>query len=437
MVDRSDDVLFAAARRAVAMDVDDSGESDDDDGSTLVRLENGGWHVCTGINCPHAVQSRENDHSHVCGLSGRFLGINVEAAHDASWTGRSCTSADPDMQSGTMGSAAWRGKRSAFSASALAYSKAGQMTVDDVTFQVQAPASAANASTGASDDAKDVKRGAPCIVDIDEQALETQRRTKALRRITQLQDKSVQTRLINEAATVVVRLFSVVASNKAAVSSKDDRAVSGSAATLNDPRLENYDFVLNMALRRYAARCKEKRVAPSLSEIHDVCLASNKFVKQRKKNSQGRVDAGALRKIAVSGKTIELCSQLIFTLWSAICSTPYFVQHQTGDSYRPFAAGVMYALKRGLRLPNNVTLVPAVEILANQLPTLRSSTATPAARQLQQSSHRGLCAIARGISSIETMSSDDQREIMKKLKIVAGIAARLVNFVTDAAKAVG
>ena len=138
-----------------------------------------------------------------------------------------------------------------------------------------------------------------------------------------------------------------------------------------------------------------------------------------------------VRRIATSGKTVELCSLLILTLWTALCTTPYFVKSQTGDSFRPFAAGVMHALKRGLRLPNNMILVPAVEELADQLPTLRSHTATAAAKQLQQASHRGLCAIQRGLASIDSMPEDEQRESLQQLRRVSDVAARLSKFVSE------
>jgi len=187
-------------------------------------------------------------------------------------------------------------------------------------------------------------------------------------------------------------------------------------------------------VKRYAARCRECRETPTMLGIHDVCIAANQFVKQRQRKAAERASSSKSnasdRKIASNGKTIELCSQLILNLWVAVCTTPYFVEHQSGDSFRPFAAGVMYALKRGLRLPNNMVLVPAVEQLAKHLPTLRSSTATPAARQLQQASHRGLCAIQRGIASIDTMSDEEQKVALDQLRIVSSTATRLSNFVS-------
>jgi hypothetical protein len=78
-----------------------------------------------------------------------------------------------------------------------------------------------------------------------------------------------------------------------------------------------------------------------------------------------------------------------------------------------------------------MVLVPAIEEIASQLPTLRSSTATNAARQLQQASHRGLCAIQRGLASIDTMSTEEQFVAIKQLKVVSSVANRLAGFVKE------
>lgn len=469
----SDDKLFALALKSIALgggkwdiescdeesskeDVLEDIEGDEDSSCMVVRLSTGQWHVCKGMKCAHVEMSNEGDRQYTCRLSGRVVSGCQESAHDASWTGRSCTSADPDMQSGAVsGVSAWKGKRNAFSASAAAYAVASHMTIEDISFGAQAPSSPLDGSEAVCDsdrvlqsaeeanlssqkDAQDPKRGAPCIVDVDEEALNNQKREKALKRIASLQDNAVQARLRSDASSVVVKLFSVTNSSRQSPQqqlahiSKKDRAVSGGAVTLSDPRLENYDFVLNMAFKRYAARCKEQGCSPTVSEIHDVCIAANQFVKQRRREAQDRTaSATSSRKIAMNGITVDYCSQLILTLWCAMCTTPYFVGNQTGDSFRPFAAGVMYAFKRGLRLPNNMILVPAIEEIASQLPTLRSSTATNAAKQLQQASHRGLCSIQRGIASIDTMSPEEQAVAIKKLKVVSGVAARLSRFVRE------
>jgi len=431
--------------RATDAEVSEEEESVyDQSGSTVVQLRDGSWHVCRGMNCPHREQSTDTDRLFICRLSGGVIACAHEASQDSSWTGRSCGSADPDMQSSALGGASWRSKRSAFAASAAAYNMARSMSAKgnsydnvDSSFENMSAATSSSVSGPAEEPAKntkDGKRGAPCVVDVDDLAVQSCRRNKALRRIASLKERSVQSRLLTDASTVVVKLFSVIPPlpKASAAASKRDQAVSGGAGALEDPRLENYDFVLNMAFKRYAARCKERRETPTMIGIHDVCIAANQFVKQRQRKAAAWVSSksnASDRKIVSNGKTIELCSQLILNLWAAMCTTPYFVEHQSGDSFRPFAAGVMYALKRGLRLPNNMVLVPAVEPLAKYLPTLRSAIATPAARQLQQASHRGLCVIQRGIASIDTMSKEEQQVALDQLRIVSTTATRLSNFV--------
>ena len=407
-------------------------------GATVVRLDDGRIHVCMGISCPHVQQSTDLEKSYSCKLSGLLVASHVESSHDSSWTGRSCASADPDMNSGAVPQSVWRNKRNAFAASAAAYSNASKINVDDVCAPPHITSKSTSKHTDV-DEEKPIKRGAPNVLDVDEEKLAEQKRTKAIKRVKSLAKNEVQQRLFADAHNIVSKLFSVVAhsttqQSQAAVAKqalRQDAAVSGAAATMEaDPRLENYDFVLNIAIRRYVARCKaEPGCQVSISGIHDVMLASNQFVKKQRTDAAKKRNVVDSRSICMNGQIQELCARMIVTMWSALCTTKYFCEQQTGDSFRPFASGIMYSLKRGLRLPNNMVLVPAIESLANQLPTLRSSTATATARQLQQSSHRGLCAIQRGIASIDKMPAEEQREVIAKLKLTSGIAMKLASFV--------
>lgn len=395
-------------------------DNDDDEGTlpVVVRLPDGGVHVCRGFDCPYAVQSSEVDKAYTCVLSGRLIGTTMEAAHDSSWTGRSCGSADPDMNSGATQVSAWRNKRNAFAASAAAYSRASTMSIDDVVAFDEKPAT----------DPKPIKRGAPCVVDVDEEALSEQKRSKALKRVAALQNRDVQTRLFADASSVVMKLFSVV-STGGKPTKKTDSAIAPATATVDDPRLENYNFVLKMALQRYVARCKHELRLPDLSGIHDVVAAANMFVKERQRTARGRTEALRTRQIVINGQVVEVCARLIFSLWVAMCSTTYFTQCQPGDSFRPFAAGVLYAMKRGVCWKQNLVLVPAIEALSSQLPQLRSTTATPSAKALQQASHKGLCSLHRGLASIDTMDADDRRTVEEQLGVCSRIAVRLESLV--------
>ena len=430
----SNDALFDMLKRSTRLAIEEAWEYDDeseyhsdvDPDAKIVYTEDGSIHVCMGMNCPFLKKAGNADRAFYCDKSGALVSHAIESSHDSAWTGRSCASADPDMNSGAVSQSAWKSKRNAFAASAVAYSRASSISIEEVILTCPLQV--------ALDDDRVVKRGAPCVVDVDDAAVSRQKRAKSLKRMFLLENTDTQTRLLADAQNVVAKLFSTTSQSAAArpekssTAARQDSAVAGAASTLQDPRLENYDFVLSMALKRYVARCKANGDAVSISGIHDTTIATNQFVKERlaESSSTRKVD---MRCIALNGRVHELCAKLIVTMWAALCSTKYFTTSQSSDSFRPFAAGVMYSLKRGLRLPNNKVLVPSILILAENLPALRSTTTTLAARQLHQASHRGLCALHRGLSSIDTMSRDEQTDVMSKLKIVANVANDLDTFI--------
>mgnify|MGYP006985930698 CR=1 FL=1 len=71
-------------------------------------------------------------------------------------------------------------------------------------------------------------------------------------------------------------------------------------------------------------------------------------------------------------------------------------------------------------------VLPVIPELTNYLPTLRSTEVLPCARQLQASSHRGLCSVHRALSSIDAMqSSDEKTQIMEKLEITRRLSVDL------------
>ena len=406
---------------------DDDDDDDDDeaaesaasaDSSAVVfKIGNGQFHVCYGQNCIHAEQSTEDEKSIVCRISGRVISSSFESAHDSSWTGRSCTSADPDMASGAVPSKAWRFKRDAFADSARAYNRAKQLTRDDVDFDEYNVALFATKETSV-EDSKIAKRGAPCVSEINEEAVSEHKRAKAMKRITSLSRREVQSRLNCDAATVVKKLFSVLPQSKP-----------GAENDSKDPRLENYKFVFSIGLKRYAKRCADENEQLSLSTIHDIAICASNYVRERRKDAKIIQDQSKTRMLVVNTRTTDLCGRLIVSIWNAVCNTSHFVENQPGDSFRPFAAGIMYAMKRGIRMKSGLVVVPCIDVLSIHLPTLRSSSGNAEARQLQASSHRGLCAVHRAIASIDSMPIDDQVPVLEKLQVASLISTSLEKFV--------
>jgi hypothetical protein len=413
--------------------------------SVCIDLPCGDVHVCFGTQCPHAEVTAEK--SIVCKLTGRVVGIEHNREQEAGWTGRSVGSANPDDTAGTP-VGGWVKRRDMFAASSAAFQMARSFgDADQRSIQNYTPLPT---RTPKPSDRLPAKRGALCVDDGASPASPSaNRRQRTARRETWTRD-SIE-KLGSVAATVVKDLFIVDEESvpPAAVAQQTANASKSPTPPTPpkpvqqdcDPRLQNLDFVRALALRRYVKACTLGTQRLNMSVIHDVCIHANSFVRAQRKRAEAMAAAvtttasGASsvvvghksrRAACYQGPVRNLLARLIVTLWHAACLTPHMRENRRGnDSFRPFAAGVLYSLKRGVYLEDGTCVVPELDSLAVHLPALRSTYSTPAAKQLQSSSHRGICSLHRSIASIGTMDSGEAVQVHQLLSDAARQAALL------------
>ena len=347
----------------------------------------GDVHACFGMQCPHVRLNHENQY--VCGVSGHVVGVEHACDPDPVWTGRSRTSANPDDTAGTP-IGGWVKRRDMYAASVAAYKMANQ--ISDAEIAPVTPAAPASAPA--------IKRGALCVDEVpDEQP--APKKARSLRK--ESWSREAIDKLAKEAIGVIDKLF--IATPK----TQPD-------APTPDARLQNLEFVKAMAIRKYVRRCVDGESELNLDVLSNVIIHANEFVREQRALAAARRSAVASstatmrsRNNAVfSGQIRNQLSQLIVSLWRASCLTKHFQSAKKGsDSFKPFAAGILYSLKRGLYLDDGTCVVPALEELAAHLPALRSASSTPAAKQLQSSSHRGICSIQRALTSISEMDTQE------------------------------
>ena len=190
---------------------------------------------------------------------------------------------------------------------------------------------------------------------------------------------------------------------------------------------------------RYTRACLAAERAPTMTGVHDACVHANEFVREqrrlavaqsatRQSTAANAAGAGAgAEGSSVTGRVRRLVAQLVVNLWAAATLTPYMTQAKRGnDSFRPFAAGVLYQFKRGLYMNDGTCVIPHLPKLAAHLPALRCPNASAAARQLQSCSHRGVCSLHRSLSSVsEATSVRQSRDIADAFAGAARIAAVL------------
>jgi hypothetical protein len=403
--------------------------------SICIELPNGDIHVCYGTQCEHTEITKERQI--VCTCTGRVVGIEHSRDQEAGWTGRSVGSANPDDTAGTpLGG--WVKRRDMFNASAQAWQMARSFgDADHKSLQCYIPPPT---RTAKPQDHVPVKRGALCVDDgVAPTSPSANRRQRTIRRETWTRDAIEKLTAI--ASTVVRDLFIVNEEPPAAQITTSSKPTEEDY----DPRLQNLDFVRSLALRRYVQSSAHGLQRLNLSVINDVCIHANVFVQAQRKRAQAAVFSDATTGAGSSssssksrrqgacyqGPVRSLIARLIVTLWHASCLTPHMCNHRRGnDSFRPFAAGVLYSLKRGVYLEDGTCVVPELDSLAVHLPALRSTHSTPAAKQLQSSSHRGICSLHRSIASITTIDSEETIRQVQQLLIDAARQAALLRELT-------
>ena len=384
----------------------------------IVRLSDGDYHVCFGLTCRDAVI--EKNRQVVCTVSGMIVG-NDPAPHfgDGGWTGRSTTSANPDDSAGVP-VGGWARRRDAFSLSMDAYHVAQSIDDGDVL-----PAKSA-ASTAPSLP-RPSKRGASCV-DVLEEETATRRTNESASK--ELWTTDTWNKLMIDATTIISRLFCNTQALQPAQPASTQESL--------DPRLQNVEFVRRAALMRYGRNCAAGLCALTMDGIHDVCVQANEFVRQQRTLAAKMNDAAqevakggktkrTIRGDRISGQQKTSIAELIVSLWRAVTYTPYMKQgKKSNDSFRPFAAGVLYTFKRGLYLEDGTCIIPQLPTLAALLPALRCPKASVAARQLQSSSHRGVCSLLRAISSLSEASDPTEKKQIKQAFASAAQTAALL-----------
>jgi hypothetical protein len=396
--------------------------------TTCTVLPDGDVHVCYGMQCPHAEVTKEKQI--VCLLTGRVVGVEHSREQEAGWTGRSVGSANPDDTAGTP-IGGWVKRRDMFNASSQAWQMARSFgEADQASSKPYMPLPTRPAKPA---ERLPTKRGALCV-DVgtttttttttdDAQSLSppSHRRQRVGRRETWTRD-AVEKLTMEAHSQVINKLFII----------DDEISTTSAEPEARDPRLENLEFVRTLALRRYVNACVKGLQRLNLNVLNDVCIHANAFVRARRAEASSEASAATdsskdkRRGACYQGPVRNLIARLIVGLWHAACLTPHMRDNRKGnDSFRPFAAGVLYSLKRGVYLEDGTCVVPELETLAAHLPALRSTQSTPAARQLQSSSHRGICSLHRSITSIAEMEPDEAAQVRQLLMDAARQAALL------------
>ena len=384
-------------------------ESDEDaheDKFPVFYLSNGGVHVCKGHYCEHLVMNE--DHMYVCKYTGIVHGIELAVDIVESVSGHKPSNC-PDDHAGEPVWGQWKPKKDMFQLSQHAYLVANQMDESKGSLYVD------RASFDKLSTPKQLpKRGARCVDDPAPEKRTSNKRTRHMPPDKDGPDSYIT--LFDDAVDILCKLVNF------------DRKPIGKTKITHDSRLLDKDFLFSIAVKRYVKECLTTGQPPTLDAVHNISIISrNVALEERKK-----VEEASHKVPNILHSTVKkLCCELVVALWTAVFKTLYMTaKKRVSDTFRPFACGVFYALKRGVTLPNGRIIVPALPVsFTKALPVLRSTADNSVAKTLHASSHRGLCTLHRSVSSLTSENThifNDSAFIASKLlSATRGIASKV------------
>ena len=173
--------------------------------------------------------------------------------------------------------------------------------------------------------------------------------------------------------------------------------------------INGLDDLAAQALHRYLHQCQIKRCHPSFSHMHDILLNVNQKRKRMTEQQQAAeifvqrtAESKAPKmKLLISNELRNMVSQLVVRLWECSQKTPFMsAAKRPTDVFRPFAAGVMFGMRRGMRLSNGVVVVPhstSIEKTLQLSEAVRRGTGT---HRIHLLAHRGMSTLQRCIGSL-------------------------------------
>jgi hypothetical protein len=196
-----------------------------------------------------------------------------------------------------------------------------------------------------------------------------------------------------------------------------------------NPHLLDWQGLYDAAVRKYARDASEKRIQPSMDVLHNIAMAVNEIVevercKQRSRQTQ-KEEQKKDTSLSDTRDFVRIVCDLVICLWKECVSSPFFTISGTrcGDSFRIFAMGVIYALKRGVTTRDSTVIVPAIPTFAAALPTAKELLhASPTVRSLHAASHKGMGLLHRTIASVPIGGADvafkDSIRIAERLSLM-------------------
>ena len=377
-------------------------------------------HVCSEHTCPHLEINQ--DKTLVCSVTGACY--NQIAVHDRFTAGHVTLYDENNVRVGkhSAGKERFRRKRNAVGDSRRAMLSAKSVP-DEVGYDEQSPSTPRNGWVAGS-----LRSGVSTPSPTNDKApMEYPTPKKQCK----LQDGSMnpveRIRLLTESARDIVD--SLTASNRRMETVR--RAPSSNAASekhsvLHQPSVnsnaiqrtptqavDSKQLFLEQA-RKYMLRQTLQSCPPRMDDLHNIAINIRVgLAKQRaREEAHSFARTRSIRYIRIR----DAAAHLAVSLWILLLRSPHMQStRRTGDSFRPFAAGVFFNMRQGVRLPGNIEIIPKCPTIADALPEVRSQHREKHSHTNHLAAHRGANTLHSCIRSIDMSRARQAFEPIKSV----------------------
>lgn len=170
---------------------------------------------------------------------------------------------------------------------------------------------------------------------------------------------------------------------------------------VHEDSLTDKEHLFQNAAKVYLHRLQLDSKALSIHTLHDIQLNINWSLVNKSNRFKAHEDA-----VARSRRYIEirdLAAQLAVSLWLCVAHNKRVtMRRKVGDGFKSFASGVFFSMRRGVKLDNDVMIIPKCNHLADALPDIRSEHEDKRALENHLAAHKGIRTFHRFINDLKT-----------------------------------
>lgn len=217
---------------------------------------------------------------------------------------------------------------------------------------------------------------------------------------------------------------------------------SGTGARDKKLHIDGVDECVSAAVCNYLHQCQVHRVTPTFDHIHNICVNVRKRQASRKAQAQyiqqfnvpqhpqpQRNATGTVTNTSASkairlwnpNRIRQLTGELVVELWRCSLSTPFIkTNKRSSDTFKQFAAGVLFVMRSGITIRDTHTLVPHSKSIEQTLRLTETVRRGTPAHRVHLQAHKGVSTLQRCINSIT-----DQRRVLECYASAIKVATEL------------